>query len=130
MEDRAQWSTAGQQADLASVFLALRAKPWVWVHYWHATATFNSSLALGDDVFGPKQLAKRSIAWILGTTATTLWSTALARNVGGRKIPIKRQGTDKRVLACARARLLGKYPLGIHVQNQVFVNKEGYPHFV
>ncbi len=30
----------------------------------------------------------------LGTTATTLWSTALAHNVGGSKIPSERQGTN------------------------------------
>jgi hypothetical protein len=39
---------------------------------WHATATINSSLALGDDEFGPKQFAERSIASIGGMTAATL----------------------------------------------------------
>ena len=37
---------------------------------WHATATINSSLALGDDGFGPKWLSEPSIASILGTAAT------------------------------------------------------------
>ena len=54
---------------------------------------------------------------------------ALACNIGERKIPAKRQGTDGRAFARARARLPGKYLLGIHVRNQVFVNEEGYPHF-
>jgi hypothetical protein len=110
--------------------LALRAKPWVRVHYWHATTTINSSLALGDDRFGPKGLTECSIALILGTMAATLWSTVLACNVGGRKIPAKRQGTDGWALPRACAWLPAKYPLGIHVQNQVFLDKEGYPHFV
>jgi hypothetical protein len=38
-EVRARWSTAQQRADLAMVFSALRGKPSVWVHSWHATAT-------------------------------------------------------------------------------------------
>jgi len=78
---------------------------------WHATATINSSLALGDDGFGPKWLAECSIASIAGMTATTLWSTVLACDVGGSKIPAGRQGTSWRALARARARLLGKFPL-------------------
>ena len=36
-------------------------------------------------VFGPKRLAERSIASIAGTVATS-WLTALACDVGGRKI--------------------------------------------
>jgi hypothetical protein len=51
-------------------------------------------LALGDEGFGSKQLAEHSIAKILGTTTATLWLMALARNVGGSKIPVKRQGTN------------------------------------
>ena len=51
----------------------------------------------------------------MGTTASALWLTALACNVGGRKIPAKRQRTDRQALACAHARLPGKYPLGIRV---------------
>ncbi len=62
--------------------------------------------------------------------ATTLWSTALARDVGGRNIPAKREGTDEQVLTHARARLPGKYSLGILVWNPVFVDEEGYPHFI
>ena len=41
--------------DSSLVLLALRAKPVIWVHSWHATTTINSSLALGDDGFGPKR---------------------------------------------------------------------------
>jgi hypothetical protein len=92
MEDRAQMSTAQQGADYISVLLALRVKPWVQVLSWHATATLNSSSALGDDGFGPKRLAERSTALILGTAATTSWSTALACDDDGRK-NAKRQGT-------------------------------------
>ena len=65
-----------------------------------------------------------------GDTVVTLWSTALACNVDVREIPAECQGTDGRALARARARLPGIYHLGIRVRNPVFVNKEGYPHFV
>jgi hypothetical protein len=61
--------------------------------------------------------------------AATLWSTALARNVGGSKVPAERQGTNGRALTRARAQLPGKFPLRKHPQNPVFVDKEGYPHF-
>ncbi len=118
-EDQAQWSTARQRADSASVFLALRSKPWVWVLSWHATATINSFLALGNNGFGPKRFAKRSIASISGITAATLWLTALARNVGGRKNLAERQGTDGRALTRTRAWLPGKYHLGICIRNPV-----------
>jgi hypothetical protein len=60
------------------VFVALRVTP------WHATATVNPSLALGDDGFRPKRLVKWSIALLGGTAATSLL-TNLARDVGGRK---------------------------------------------
>ncbi len=103
-----------QRADLVSVFLALRVKPWVWVLCWHATTTINSSLALGDDGIGPKRFAEHSTASILGTAATT-WSTALARNVGGRKNLAERQeltgGRSHALVHSFRANfLLGKKP--------------------
>jgi len=79
-------------------------------------------LGLGRQRFGPKQLAERSIASIVGTAATT-WSTALARDVGGRKILAERQGTYWRALARARARLPSVYPLRDHSRSQVFVNE-------
>ena len=123
-------STARRRADSVSVLLALRMKPWVRVLSWHATATINSSLALGDDGFGLKRFAKHSIASIAGMMAATLWSTALARDVGGRKNLAKRQGTDGRALARARAWLPGKYPMGICIRNLVFVDEEGCPYFV
>jgi hypothetical protein len=62
--------------------------------------------------------------------AATLWSTALARNFSRMKIPDKYQGADERALARTRARLPGKYSLGIRIRNPVFVGGEGYPHFV
>ena len=65
-----------------------------------------------------------------GDTVVTLWSTALACNVDVREIPAECQGTDGRALARARARLPGIYHLGIRVRNPVFVDEEGYPHFV
>ena len=114
--------TMRQQAGSASVFLALRVKSSVRVLSWHATALRTSSLASGDDGFGPKRLAERSIALIVGTAATT-WSTALARNVGSRKIPTKHQGAYWRALACARARLPSVYPLRDHSRSQVFVDE-------
>ena len=96
---------------------------------WHATATINSSSALGDSGFGPKRLAEHLTASILGTAATT-WSTALARDVGGRKNLAERQGTYWRALPCACAWLPGKFPLRKHPRNPVFVDKKGYPYFV
>jgi hypothetical protein len=109
-------STARQWADSVLVSLALRVTPWVRVLSWHATETINSSLALGEDGFGPKQLAERSTTSMLGMAVTT-WSTALACNVGGRKNIAERQGTYWRVLPRARAQfwanfLLGKIPHG------------------
>jgi hypothetical protein len=104
---------------------------WVRVLSWHATATINSSLALGDDGFGLKRLTERSITSIGGMTAATLWSTALARDVGGSKIPAERQGTNWRALARARARLPGKFPLGKNPPRScVFVDEKGYPYLV
>jgi len=126
-------STDRQWADSVSVSLALRVMPWVLVLSWHAATTINSSLALGDDVFGPKRLAKCLIASIWGMTATTLWSTALARNIGGSKIPSSKcQGTNWRALARARARLLGEFPLRKSPPRTycVFVDEEGYPYLV
>jgi len=123
-------STVRQWAESVSVSLALRVAPCVRVLSWHGTATINSSLALADDRFGPKQFAERSIASIVGMTAATLWSTTLARDVGGSKIPAKRQGTNWRALARARARLPGKFPPRKCPRNTVFINEEGYSHFV
>jgi hypothetical protein len=68
-----------------------RLTPWARVLFWHATATINSSLALGNDGFGPKRLAEPSIASILGT-ATTIWSTALACDNGSWKKVAERRG--------------------------------------
>ncbi len=79
-------------------------------------------MAPGDDGFGPKRLAERSITLIVGTAVTT-WSTALARDVGGKKIFAERQGTYWRVLTRARARLPSVYPLRDHSQSQVFVEE-------
>ncbi len=128
-EDRAQMSTARQRSDLVSVSLALRVTPWVRVLSWHATATINSSSDLGNNGFGPKRLAKHSIASILGTAVTTSWSTALARDVSGRKNLAKHQGTYWRALPRARAGLPGEFPLRKHPRNRVFVGEEGYPYF-
>jgi hypothetical protein len=104
--------------------------PWVRVLSWHATATINSSLVLGNNGFGPKRLVYHSIASIAGTAATS-WSMALARDIGGRKILAKRQGTYWRALARARARFPGEFPFSKNPPwNCVFVNKEGYPYLV
>ncbi len=129
-EDQAQMSTARQQADSVLVSLALRVTPWVRVLSWHATATINSSSALADDGFEPKRLDERLTASILGTAATT-WSTALARNVGGRKNLAKCQGTYWRALPRAHAQFLGEFPFRKNPpRNCVFVDKEGYPYLV
>jgi hypothetical protein len=57
-------------------------------------------------------------------TAATLWSTALARDVCGRKSLAERQGTSCwRVLARARARLLSVYPLRDRSRSQVIVDE-------
>jgi hypothetical protein len=119
-----------KRADLVSVSLALSVMPWVGVLSLHATAPINSSLALGDNGFGPKWLAKRSTALILGMAATT-WSTALACNVGGRKNLAKRQGTYRWALPRACARFPDEFPFRKNPpQNCVFLNKEGYPYLV
>ena len=115
-------STVRQRTDSALVSLALRVLPWVRVLSWHATATINSSLASGDNGFGPKRLAEPSIALILGTAAT-IWSTALARDVGSRKKLAERQGTDLLVLARTRAQFPSVYPLRDRSRSQFFVNK-------
>ena len=103
--------------------------PWVRVLSWHATGTINSSLALGDDGFGTKQLAERSIALIVGTAATT-WLAALANNVRSRKNLSERQGTYLRALARARAQFPGNFPLRKNQWSSVFVNEEGYPYLI
>jgi len=79
-------------------------------------------LASGNNGFGPKWLAERSIALIVGTAATT-WSTALACDVGGRKILAESQGTYLPALACARAQFPGVHPLRDHSQSQVFMDE-------
>jgi len=83
-----------------------------------------SSLASGDDRFGPRRLAECSLTLVLGRTATALWSTALARGAGGCRNPVGRQVTDWRALARARARLLGVYPLRDCSWSQVFVDED------
>jgi len=79
-------------------------------------------LALGDDGFGLKRLAEPSIASILGTAAT-IWSTALARDVGSWKKLAERQGTDLLVLARTRARFPSVNPLRDRSRSQFFVDE-------
>jgi hypothetical protein len=81
-------------------------------------------LGLGDDGFGPRRLAKRLLALVLGRTAATLWSTALARGAGGSKNPVGRQVTDGRALTRAHARLPGEYLLRDCSRSQVFLGKD------
>ena len=109
---------------MASVFSALRVTPssWVRVPSWHATATINSSSALGDNGFGPKRLAEHLTASSLGTAAT-VWSTALARDVGSSKMLAERLGSCWRALVRARLRLLSKFPLRDRSRSQFFVNE-------
>jgi hypothetical protein len=64
-----------------------------------------------------------SILKIIYGMAATTWSTALARDVGGRKNLAERQGTDLRVLARARAQFPIVYHLRDCSRSQVFVNK-------
>ena len=129
-EDRARMSSARQRVDSVLVLLALRVTSWVRVISWHGTATINSSLALGDNGFGPKRLAKRLTASILGTAATT-WSMALARNISGRKNLAERQGTYLRALPRARAQFPGQFCFRKNPpQNCGFVKEEGYPYLV
>ncbi len=66
-----------------------------------------------------------------GMAAATLRSTALARDVGGRKILAERQGTYLWALARSRARFPGKFPFRNNPpRNCVFVIEEGYPYLV
>ena len=81
-------------------------------------------MALGDDGFGPRWLAKHSLTLVLGRTAATLRSTALARGAGGSKNPVRRQVTDGRALTRARVWLLGEYPLRDRSRSQVFVDED------
>jgi hypothetical protein len=55
---------------------------------WHATLLRTSSLASSDNGFGPRRLTKRSLALVLGRTAATLRSTALARGTRGSRNPV------------------------------------------
>jgi hypothetical protein len=107
---------------LVSVLSASRVTPWARVLSWHTTATINSSLALGDDGFGPKRLAEPSITSILGTVAT-IWSTALARDGGSWKKLAERRGPCRRTLVRARLRLPSKYLLGDRSRSQFFVDE-------
>ena len=102
--------------------LALRVTPWARVLSWHEAATINSSLASGDDGFELKRLTKPSIASILGT-ATTIWSTALARDGGSWKELAERRGPCWCVLVRARTRLPSVYPLRDRSRSQVFVDE-------
>ena len=95
------------------VLSASRVTPWARRVLWHATATINSSGASGDDRFGPRWHAERSIASNLGTAAT-LRSTALISRDDGSWMEL----TDRRrpswwcVLVRTRTRLVSEYPLG------------------
>ncbi len=80
-------------------------------------------MASGNNGFGPRRLAKRSLALVSGRTAATLQLTALARGAGGSKNPVGRQVTDGRALARAHAWLPGEYPLRDRSRSQVFVNE-------
>jgi hypothetical protein len=82
-----------------------------------------SSVASGNDGFAPRRLAKRSLALVSRTTATTLWSTALARGAGGSKNPVGCHVTDVRVLAHACAWLPSVYPCRDRLRSQVFINE-------
>jgi hypothetical protein len=83
----------------------------------------DSSLASGDNGFGPSRLAERSLALVSRTTAATLRSTALARGAGGSKNPVGRQVTDGRALARTRVRLPSVYPLRDRSRSQVFLDE-------
>ena len=97
--------------------------PWARrVLSWHATATINSSVALGNDGFGPKWLVEPSIASSSGTAAT-IRSTALARDGGSWKKLAERQGPCRRALVRARLRLPSEYPRGDRSRSQFFVNE-------
>jgi len=122
-ENWARWGAPRQRADFALVLSASRVTPWARrVLSGHATATINSSGASGDDGFGPKRLAEPSIASILGT-ATTIWSTALARDVGSWKKLAERRGPCRRALGRARLRLPSVYPRGDRSRSQFFVDE-------
>jgi hypothetical protein len=89
----------------------------------HAIATINSSGASGNDGFGPTRLAEPSIAASTLGTATTLRSTALARNGGSWEKLTERRGPCRRALVRARLWLPSKYPRGDRSQSQFFVDE-------
>jgi hypothetical protein len=106
-----------------------RVTPWARQVLWHATATINSSGALGNDGFGPTRLgptrlAEPSIASTLGT-ATTLRSTALACDDGSwKRLTDRRRPSLCDALVRVRTRRLSKYPRGDRSRGQFFVDEE------
>ena len=79
-------------------------------------------LGLGQRRVWAERLVKCSTALVLGT-AMTLWSTALARDIGSRKKLAECQGTDLRVLGRTRARFPSVYPLRDCSRSQFFIDE-------
>jgi hypothetical protein len=105
---------------------ASRVMPWARrVLSGHATATINSSGASGDDGFGPKRLAERSTASILGTAATLRSTALLAQDDGSWKTLTDRRGPCLCVVVVrTRTRLMSVYPRGDRSRGQFFVDEE------
>ena len=106
------------------VLSASRATPWARRVLWHATATINSSGALGNDGFGPKRLTEPSIASTLGTAATLRSTALLARDDGRWKKLTDPRGPCWCVFVRTRTRLVSVYPRGDRSRGQFFVDEE------
>jgi hypothetical protein len=131
-ENRVQWGAPQQRADFALVLSASRVTPWARrVLSGHATATINSSGALGNDGFGPKRLTEPSIASTLGTAATLRSTALLARDGGSWKKLTDRQGPWWRVHVRSTTRLPSEYPRRDRSRSQFSLNSwwsRGGPH--
>jgi hypothetical protein len=123
-ENRARWGASQQRALFALVISASRVTPWARrVLSGHATATINSSRALGDE-FGPKRRDEFSTASIWGTAATLRSTALLARDDGSWKKLTDRRGPCWCVFVRTRTRLVSVYPRGDCSRGQFFVDEE------
>ena len=123
-------SAARQRADLASVSLALRVKPWVGCS--PGTRPRQSTLPWPWATTGSGQNGSPNVQSLrFRGQRPRLFGRRLllATSAGVKSLPNVKELTW-RAHTRARARLLGKFPLRKHPRNPVFVDEEGYPHFV
>jgi hypothetical protein len=96
----------------------------------HATATINSSLALGDKGSVRNGSPNVQLPRFRGQRPRLFGRRLLlATSAGVKSLPNVKELTW-RAHTRARARLPGEFPLRKHPRKPVFVDEEGYPHFV